>query len=148
MTTVLDQTSPATTTANWNAEFAALKARFPHAKDTIVFCVHALMQSPDIGLDDLKAQAALHGLRVTGASVTAARRLMAEGNAQAPAGAAITAPAAQRQPRRVRAAEPPVDTEALIRQVVGRIQTQGAADSERLKDAVRKAVAILQAAVG
>ena len=146
MTTVLEHTSP-TTMSTWNAEFAALKARFPHAKDTIVFCVHALMQSPNIGIDDLKSQAALHGLRVTAASVTAARRLMAEGNAQVPAAAPVAAAAPQRQPRRVRAADAPVDTEALIRQVVGRIQNQGSAETERLKDAVRKAVAILQAAV-
>lgn len=146
MTTVLDQTSP-TNMSTWNAEFAALKSRFPNAKDTIVFCVHALMQSPDVALDDLKAQAALHGLRVTAASVTAARRLMAEGNAQAGAAGPVAVAAPQRQPRRVRAADAHFDAEALIRQVVGRIQNQGAADGERIKDAVRKAVAILQAAV-
>ena len=51
------------------------------------------------------------------------------------------------QPRQVRPADAHVDTEALIRQVVGRIQNQGTADTTRIKDAVRKAVAILQAAV-
>jgi hypothetical protein len=37
---------------------------------------------------------------------------------------------------------------ALIRQVVGKLQSQGNAEAERLREAVRKAMAVLQAAVG
>ncbi len=59
-TETLPMTSP---TDSWDAQFAALKTRFPKAKDSIVFCIHALQNSPDIALDDLKAQAKLHGIR-------------------------------------------------------------------------------------
>ena len=52
------------------------------------------------------------------------------------------------RPRRERAPEPAVDAEALIKQVVGKLQAQGNAEAERLRDAMRKVVAILQAAIG
>ncbi|MCA8953595.1 MAG: hypothetical protein KDE27_29050 [Planctomycetes bacterium] len=42
---------------------------------------------------------------------------------------------------------PPLDVEALVRATVGKIQTQSNADAERLRDAMRQAVAVLQAAV-
>ena len=54
-----------TPTEGWNAQFAALKARFPKVRDSVVLTIHALQSNPDIALDDLKAQANLHGIRVT-----------------------------------------------------------------------------------
>lgn len=60
----------------WAAQFEQLRARFPGAQPSVLFCVHALQQQADIELEDLKAQAALHGHRVTGASLNAARRLL------------------------------------------------------------------------
>lgn len=60
-----------------------------------------------------------------------------------------TAPVAERPARRRdRTPEPAVDAEALIKQVVGKLQAQGNAEAERLRDAMRKVVAILQAAIG
>lgn len=49
---------------------------------------------------------------------------------------------------RFRTTAPAIDTEALIRGVVSRIQSQGSAEADRLRDAVRKAIALLQTAVG
>ena len=50
--------------------------------------------------------------------------------------------------RRVRAAEAPLDANALIQDVVAKIQAQGNAEVERMREAVRKAIAALEAAVG
>jgi hypothetical protein len=61
----------------WDANFQALHARFPKSHDSILFCLHELQQSDTVSLDDLKALANLHGIRITGASVAAARRLLA-----------------------------------------------------------------------
>jgi hypothetical protein len=69
----------------------------------------------------------------------------ATGPANEPATAAAPT---TRAPRRPRAPDAAVDAEALIRQVVGKLQQQGNAEVERLRDAVRKAMAVLQAAVG
>jgi hypothetical protein len=140
---------PARTTATntWNAAFAALKARFPKAKDSIAFCIHALQANPDIALDDLKAQALMHGIRITGASVTAAQRLMS-GTPKATAPAARPATAAPTPPaRRVRAPEAALDPTAMIHQVVAKLQRESGAEAERLRLAIKKAIAVLQAAV-
>src|SRR5690606_42019938 len=74
-------TTPATaatpTAADWDAQSEALKARFPKLPPSIVFAFHALQADPEMALGDIKAQASLHGIRVTAASVSAAERLLA-----------------------------------------------------------------------
>lgn len=50
--------------------------------------------------------------------------------------------------RRTRAAQPTLDTEALVRGVVAKIKGQGNAEAERLREGIRKAIAVLQAAAG
>ena len=143
-----------TNTSTWDAAFAALKARFPKAKDSIVFCIHASQANPAIALDDLKAQAAMHGIRVTAASVTAAQRLLSPEPARPPRTARVEmsepTPAASsaRPQRRTRTPSGELDAEAMIRGVVGQIQAESNAELESLRAAVRKAIAVLQAAVG
>src|SRR5262245_54928254 len=60
----------------WDQQFDRLRNRFPGVKDTILFCVHALQHGSEVDLEALKAQAAMYGLRITGASVNAARRVL------------------------------------------------------------------------
>lgn len=145
------QPAPPSSTASWDTAFAALKARYPKVKDSIVFCIHALQANPDIALDDLKAQALMHGIRITGASVTAAQKAMvgtsAAKAATMPAAAPTQAEAPPRRVRRIRAPEANVDPAAMIHQVVAQLQQQSGAEAERLREAIRKAIAVLQAAV-
>src|SRR5687768_5387067 len=113
----------------WDVEFANLQSRFPKVKPSILFCLHALQQNPDVTVDDLKAQAGMHGIRVTAASVTAAQRLLSPTPpASAPTTADATANAAPASQRRVRIAAPAADAEALIRQMVGKLQSQSNAE--------------------
>jgi hypothetical protein len=65
---------PAVSTTLWDTEFQRLRDRFPKAPVPGRFCIHVLQQDPDIALDDLKAQAHMHGIRVTGWSLHSARR--------------------------------------------------------------------------
>ncbi len=149
MTATETQPNP-TPTDDWNAQFAALKTRFPKVRETIIFAFHVLQSNPDIALDDLKAQAKLHGIRVTASSVTAAERLLAPTlatNGAAAGSAPSPAAAKPRRTRRPRAAASPLDVESLIRTTVDKIQDQGAAEAERLREAIRKAIAVLQEAV-
>jgi hypothetical protein len=145
MTSNATMTDSSTTT--WNAQFAALKTRFPHVRDAILVALHILSQNPDVSDDDAKAQAALLGTRITAASIAGARRLMDKQDTRPAAAPAAATPAAPARVRRPRATDAGVDAEALIRGLVGKLQGQGAADTERLKDAMRKAIAVLQAAV-
>jgi hypothetical protein len=64
-------------TSPWDLEFERLRGRFPGAKASVLFCVHAFQQHPDISIADLKAQAEMHGMKVSVGSWTAARRLLA-----------------------------------------------------------------------
>ena len=43
--------------------------------------------------------------------------------------------------------KPPLDANALIQDVVAKIQAQGNAEVERMREAVRKAIAVLEAIV-
>jgi hypothetical protein len=143
------ETMPENTTT-WNEQIAALKTRYPHVRDAIVAAMNIMAQDPNITIEDAKAQAALRGVRITAASVNAAVKMLATGQASAmttmPATAANAEPAPQRQVRRVPLAAGNLDAEALIRQVVGKIQAQGNAEVERMREAVRKAIAMLEAA--
>ena len=151
MTATETMTLPAATTDNWNEQLAELKARHPSVRDPILAAMNIMAMDPNITIDDAKAQAALHGVRITAASVNAAVKMLATSQPSAaptvPATAANAEPAPQRQARRVPPAAGNLDAEALIRQVVGKIQGQGNAEAERLREAIRRAVAVLQAAI-
>ena len=134
-----------TPTDDWNAQFAALKNRFPKVRETIVFAFHVLQSNPDIALDDLKARAKLHGIRVTASSVSAAQRLLDRNPATN--GASSPTAAKPRRTRQRRAVQSPLDVEVLIRTTVGKIQDQGAAEEERLREAILKAIAVLEGAI-
>lgn len=145
-----DTTPSQANAGTWDAAFTALKARYPKAKDSIVFCIHALQTNPEIAIDDLKAKAAMHGIRVTGASVNAAQRLMAPEEPRSATEAAEVAPAPRKRGRPTRTAQAAgngMDAEAMLRQVVAKMQAQSGAEAERLRAAIRKAVAVLQTAV-
>ena len=137
----------ATATDTWADELAALKARHPHVREPILAALNILLAEPNITDDDAKARAAMRGVRITAASINGARNLLAKRETAVPTEA--PAPAAERPARRrERAPEPAVDAEALIKQVVGRLQAQGNAEAERLREAMRKAMAVMASAIG
>jgi len=142
-------TSPAD--ASWTESFEALKARYPKQREAIVMALHILMHDPKIASDDAKAQAKLHGVRITAASLSAAQRLLSRQDdgdgAEAPKVRKAPATAKTGRVRRPRAAGKDVDAEALIKQVVVKIQHAGNAEADRLREAMRKAIAVMQAAV-
>ena len=127
---------------DWDAAFAHLKARFPRIRDTILFCLHAIQQNPDIYLDDLKSLAEMHRLRITGASLAAARRLLAA-ESRPPAMPVVELP---RVPR-ARMELDDTDPVTMIQAFVSQMQEQGDDRSQKLRAAVREAIAVLQAAI-
>ena len=145
----------------WDQQFDRLRNRFPGVKDTILFCVHALQHATDVDLEALKAQAAMYGLRITAASVNAARRVLNPDAAPRPrkraeraAIAAVDAtptPARVAPPRsrgRVAAADSQAEVEAMIRAVVAKVQAGADARLQRLRDAVDEALRILREVLG
>ncbi len=132
-------------TVSWDAAFAELKARFPKLREPIVVALHILMQNPDIALDDAKARANLHGVRITAASIAAAQRILTKQEPVPATKAPAVPPAPKAAPRRERTAVAS-DPAGMIQQVVARLQQQSDAEAERLRVAIRKAIAVLQAA--
>lgn len=149
-TTASETTNPATPDpADWNAKTQDLQARFPGNKDSILFAIHALQQDPDATVDQIKAQAGLHEIRVTAATVGAAKKLLAPvPAASAHTTAADATPARQRPVRRVRPAPADLDPTVLIQHAMDTLRAQGAAEVERMRGAMQKAIAVLQAAAG
>lgn len=136
----------------WNQQLDQLRVRYPHARPAILVALNILLHDKDIADDDAKARASMHGARITAASLSAARTLLSRMDAPTvaaePAPAAENAPTPARAVRRLRAVDQPLDAASMIQQVVSRLQEQGNADADRLRDSIRKAIAVLQAAVG
>jgi hypothetical protein len=155
MTTLEPFPEPTTPTEPWGDLFAKLQQRYPKVREPIVAALTALMQNPGIDVEHAKAVAAANGMRITAASVAAAERLLSrqdrhdeQQTARQPTAPATPAAAQPSSVRRHRAQAQDVDAEALIKQVVDKIQGAGNAEAERLRETMRKAIATLQAAVG
>jgi hypothetical protein len=149
MTDPASEPLPATGNDAWTRQFAELKSRYKHVREPILVALNILLHDPNVALDDAKAQAQIHGVRITAASVDAARRLRERMDDPQPA-AAVRKPTNKPAPvsRRAGAPRSASDPEALIRGLVEKLQGQGNADAERLREAMRKAIAVLQAAMG
>ena len=145
--TATETTHAAAATDTWNQQLAQLKARYKHVREPVLVALNILMHDQNIALEDAKAQANLHGVRITVASINAARTLLSRMDSPV-----VSTPTAKAEPsapvrsaRRARPAEP-VDAEALVRGFVAKLRGQGNAEAERLRDGIRKAIAVLQAA--
>lgn len=132
---------------SWTAQLDQLRSRYKHVRPPVLAALNILVNDENISVDDAKARADLHGIRITAASLNAARTLLSRMDTRTTA-PFPTAPVPAREPKRPRAAEKTVDAEALVRGFVAKLQGQGNAEAERLREAMRKAIAVLQAAVG
>src|SRR5262249_62180241 len=106
--TATDHEAKTTTTAP-NVSLEDLKARFSNVREPILVALHILLQEPSIPLETAKATAKSHGVRITAASVAAARRLLERMDTEAPAAAApapTPAPTRPPPPPRARGAAP------------------------------------------
>lgn len=135
----------------WQSMLDALRRRFPGQRDSVLFCIHKLQQNPDLSLRDFRDEARLHGIPVAGRSLHSARVLLGLQKAQPRAAAQPEAEADAPPPARRGRGRAPASTSASIEdQVVTalrRLQTDASAEAERLRKALRQAVAILQQAL-
>ncbi len=147
--TATEKPTETTTPGTWAHNLAALQARYPKAREPILAALAALMQNPDIDAEHAKAVAAANGIRITAASIAAAQRLLSRQDATTgiapPKDKPAKALAKTRPGRPARRPDANLDVEALIRATAERIQTQGSAEVDRLRDGIRKAIGALQA---
>jgi hypothetical protein len=111
-------THTAQETGAWDEHFESLRKRYPKVKESILFSLHAMTMNPDIEIEALKALAKVHEIRVTRASLNAAKTLHARATtASAPKAkepSDDTTDDEQPRARRPRVVEPTADTDALI----------------------------------
>jgi hypothetical protein len=142
-------TDSAPTTDSWAAQLEQLRARYKHVRPPVLAALNILVHDQNISIDDAKKRAAQHGARITAASVSAARTLLSRmddkpaATTAATSGAA-TQPTRPRPARRVRPADGAVDADALIKQVVAKLQSKSDGKAERVRDGIRRAITILQ----
>jgi hypothetical protein len=141
-------TDSAPATDSWAAQLEQLRARYKHVRPPVLAALNILLHDENISIDDAKAQASLHGVRITAASVSAARTLLSRMDGPPTPVAPTTTSAPTRALRRPRPPEKGLDAETLVRGFVAKLQGQGNAEAERLREAMRKAIAVLQGAVG
>ncbi|MCK5945195.1 MAG: hypothetical protein KAI24_24615 [Planctomycetes bacterium] len=127
--TANETTTETTATPNWDAISSKLEPRFPGIKDSVLCCIHCLETDPAMALDEMKERANQFGLRVTAASANSARRLLDEKPAKT-----------NRAPRGVK-------PEGLIKSIAAQIERHRNGEVERLKNALRKSIQMLQAAL-
>jgi hypothetical protein len=135
----------------WTQQLEQLRGRYRHLRPAVLAALNILIHDENVSVDDAKARADLHGVRITAASLNAARTVLSRMDtppAAGPTPAAKAPVSPARATRRARAPEAPLDAEALIRGVVTKLQTNGNVETERLRDGIRKAIAALQATLG
>src|SRR5688572_21565577 len=99
----------------WTQQLEQLRARYKQVRPPTLAALNVLIFDPQISVDDAKARAALHGVRITAASVAAARTLLERMDSPSIAAAPAAMPSTTREPRRPRPADKTIDAEALVR---------------------------------
>ncbi|HEU4419267.1 MAG TPA: hypothetical protein VFT55_10030 [Planctomycetota bacterium] len=137
------------TTDTWEGILDALSRRYPGQKNSVLFCIYKLQQNPDVALRDFRAEAELHGIPVGGRTLHAAKELLGLNKPPAASGAAAETTPATPARRRQRAGEPGTgdSIESKVLAAVRQIQSNAGAEAEQLRDAIRRALAILQQAL-
>lgn len=165
----MNEPSPNAAADTWDGILATLRRRYPDQKDSVLFCIYKLQQNPDLTLRDFRDEAKMYGIPTAGRALHSARGLLGlQQEAPTPrARAAAAAPTADRDelaadalPRLARAerrkarqqreaaADGSASIETQVLAAIRQIQSTAGSQTERLRTAMREAVAVLQRALG
>lgn len=78
MTEIVSEPLPAATVDAWAQQLAQLRSRHRHLREPVLVALNILLHDPEVAVDDAKARAAMRGVRITAASVNAARTVLAK----------------------------------------------------------------------
>lgn len=146
------------TNDSWDGILANLRLRYPGQKDSVLFCLYKLHSNPQLGLPDFRDEARLHGIPMAGRALHSAKVIL---------GLATVKPRAPKAPKPSAKATMPLEPSRTMRtrrvgkdrstndgsienkvlDAVRQIQSAAGAEAEKLRTAVREAVAILQRAL-
>ncbi len=125
---------------------ATLRSRFPKASDGILFCVFKLQQNHELTIRDFRDEADLLGVKIGGRAFHSAKVLLGMEQPVTRKPRATTTPGRESALPQLEIQEG-ADMESSLIQAVQQIQESATAESQRLRDAMRKAVDVLQRAL-
>jgi hypothetical protein len=134
----------------WDSILDAMRRRYPGQRDSVLFCIHKLQQNPHLTLRDFRDEANLHRIPVAGRSLHSAKVLLGLGQKaerRASPAQPDAAPSAGKRRPRAQLADAS-DIEQKVVAAVRQIQHASGAEAERLRAAIRQAIAFLQRAIG
>jgi hypothetical protein len=145
-------------TDSWDGILANLRQRYPGQKDSVLFCLYKLHSNPQLGLPDFRDEAKLHGIPMAGRALHSAKVILGLATvkprapkAPKPSATATmpTEPATTSRTRLVRNGRATNNNsiENKVLDAVRQIQSVAGAEAEKLRTAMREAVAILQRAI-
>ncbi|MEO6597043.1 MAG: hypothetical protein ABIP94_20045 [Planctomycetota bacterium] len=135
----------------WDGILENLRRRYPGQKDSVLFCIYKLQQNPVLTLRDFRDEAALYGIPMAGRALHSAKGqlgLIKAPPVPSPEPVAEVAAPVRRRGRPARDDAGGASIESKVVAAVRQIQTAAGADAEQLRSAMRKAIAILQQALG
>ena len=120
----------------------------------MLFCVHKLEQDPATGLPDLRDEAAVRGIPMAGRALHSAKVLLGMAKAkprrpnqpeQPTPSQPEPQPTQSRPPRKPASADPAIEDQVLT--AVRQIQSAAGAEADRMRQAIRRAIEVLQEAL-
>ena len=146
-------------TESWDIALPDLRQRFPKASDGVLFCVYKLLQDRRLRMRDFRDEARVRGITMSGRSYYTAKVLL--GLEKREVTPVAKAAPGRRSPRPVNlvatgrgragaTAERAVtgSLEEQLNQALLQIQENANAEAEKLRNAIRQAIGLLERALG
>ena len=134
-------------TTTWEASLPDLRERFPSATDGILFCVHKLSENSELTIPDFRDEASLHGIKLGGRALHSARILLGHAQPEKRRRAVPRSARTDNGNRITPANGSAADFEAGLIEAIQQIQDQATAETRRLREAIQKAVVVLNEAL-
>lgn len=137
---------------SWELARTQLAREFPEKKEGILFCIWKLRQDPRTTLADFRDEAKVRGVSLGGRSLHSAKVALGwEQPSRRRSKTEIESPKPAK-PRSVKSSRPEIaqpedDLELQVLENFQRIRAAASGESERLKDAIREAIRVLQNAL-
>lgn len=136
-------TAPASSPVNQSLE--KLAAQFPKAKSSILFCIYKLQQNPNCDYAEIRDEAKMYGISLSGRSMFSARTLMAGGVKPTPK---ILRGPTRRVLTEQDIEEDPDELTHRLGQIIEEVRVGTQVRIKKLEDALRQIADVVKSALG
>ena len=142
---------------SWAQLLEQLRNRYPGQKDSVLFCIHKLQQNPDLTMRDFRDEAMLYGIPMAGRALHSAKVLLGLATAKPRAPRVATTKddevglhtdgPIERHKRKHAEDTPEGAIESQLVAAVKQLQSSANSETRQLRNAIKRAIAILQQAI-